>query len=150
MFTRVRSVETDNAHSFLSMEYIIFSSFFIAFSSYYYYTCTRLIILSLSPYISSSFLCPSYTFSFHQQNSDNGFVLLNTNIHTKYCAPVLTRLLFFFFLSNSSALQIFHSLFNKFPFNTFCLAAQQNLDLNMSFIVFNNSYHNTFYFIIII
>lgn len=95
MFTRVRSVETDNAHSFLSMEYIIF----LTFLSYIFFILLLYILssyhsLSLSLYL-ALFSVHLVSFSFRQQNHDNGFVLLHTNIYT-ICAPVRTRLLFFF------------------------------------------------------
>lgn len=99
-----------------------FFEFFIAFSSYYYYTCTRIIIFSLSLCL-ALFSVRLVRFSFHRQNRDNGFiVLLHTNIHIKFCPGSYAIIVFF---SNSSALQIFHSLFNKFLFNTFLFGSTE-------------------------
>lgn len=116
MFTRVHSGQTDNAHTFLSMEYIIFRGFFFVFTSYYYnivlfFSCAlprtpNSFSLSLSLSLSRRLVC--FT-TFSQQNRDNGFVLLHECIRLRKCALVRIRLLFFSF-SNASALQVFYRI----------------------------------------
>jgi hypothetical protein len=97
MFTRVRSVETDNAHSFLSMEYVIFSSFFP-------YFLHIIIIYALISSLGLSFYPALFSvrlirFSSRQRNCDNGFVLL----HKYYTHQIVPRFVcddcfFFFFI----------------------------------------------------
>lgn len=62
-----------NAHAFLSMEYIIFSSFFVFSSCYYFYVSLLSLYFSLSVCI----VC----ITFGQQNCNNGSVLLHKYVH---------------------------------------------------------------------
>lgn len=93
MFTRVRSGETDNAHAFLSTEYIIFWSFFV-FS-------LRVIIIMFLFYFSVSLFLVCITFG--QQNRNNG----STSLH-KYMHRNMSRFVrrdYSFLFSNAYALQ---------------------------------------------
>lgn len=81
MFTRVRRQETDNAHAFLSTEYVIFPSFFRFFFFFFHIFLATLLLCSVS------LVSITYTLG-GQRNRDNGFVFVTHVLCTRSCARI--------------------------------------------------------------